>query len=131
MVAGIDDARGVVISSDTGSPTGNQPEVPIAQFEGAWQHSGLASPTSTPGCTASPPTPPSQPCSDGKENTEVTLASVLATVKSSSASSSPNLGSSATRELLVRRRREGIGCCHDLERHFDVRNRPGSRPGVD
>ena len=40
VVAGIDEARGVVILSDPGSPAGNQLEVPIAQFEGAWQDSG-------------------------------------------------------------------------------------------
>ncbi|MEV0946879.1 C39 family peptidase [Rhodococcus sp. NPDC049939] len=40
VVAGIDEARGVVILSDPGSPNGNQLEVPIAQFEGAWQDSG-------------------------------------------------------------------------------------------
>ncbi|RVW04440.1 C39 family peptidase [Rhodococcus spongiicola] len=36
VVAGIDDNRGVVILSDPGIPTGNQLEVPIAQFEDAW-----------------------------------------------------------------------------------------------
>ncbi|WP_338889776.1 C39 family peptidase [Rhodococcus sovatensis] len=40
VVAGIDDARGVVILSDPGVPNGNQLEVPIEQFEQAWADSG-------------------------------------------------------------------------------------------
>ncbi|MFC4605827.1 C39 family peptidase [Rhodococcus kronopolitis] len=40
VVAGIDDARGVVILSDPGVPYGNQLEVPIARFEDAWADSG-------------------------------------------------------------------------------------------
>ena len=40
VVAGIDDARGVVILSDPGVPYGNQLEVPIEQFEQAWADSG-------------------------------------------------------------------------------------------
>ncbi|KZF03374.1 MAG: C39 family peptidase [Rhodococcus sp. (in: high G+C Gram-positive bacteria)] len=40
VVAGIDDARGVVILSDPGVPDGNQLEVPIEQFERAWADSG-------------------------------------------------------------------------------------------
>ena len=40
VVAGIDDARGVVILSDPGVPDGNQLEVPIEQFEQAWADSG-------------------------------------------------------------------------------------------
>ncbi|NLE79000.1 MAG: hypothetical protein GX610_05360, partial [Rhodococcus sp.] len=39
VVAGIDEARGVVILSDPGSETGNQLEVSIEQFENAWQDS--------------------------------------------------------------------------------------------
>jgi hypothetical protein len=39
VVAGIDEARGVVILSDPGDPNGNQSEVPIAQFEDAWADS--------------------------------------------------------------------------------------------
>ena len=35
-LTGIDEARGVVILSDTGNPNGNQIEVPIATFESAW-----------------------------------------------------------------------------------------------
>ncbi|MFC9790205.1 C39 family peptidase [Rhodococcus sp. NPDC127528] len=41
VVAGIDDARGVVILSDPGVPYGNQLEVPIEQFEAAWADSGF------------------------------------------------------------------------------------------
>lgn len=41
VVAGIDDARGVVILSDPGVPYGNQLEVPIDQFEDAWADSGF------------------------------------------------------------------------------------------
>lgn len=40
VVAGIDDARGVVVLSDPGVPNGNQLEVPIEQFEQAWADSG-------------------------------------------------------------------------------------------
>jgi hypothetical protein len=40
IVAGIDEARGVVILSDPGAPNGNQLEVPIDQFEDAWADSG-------------------------------------------------------------------------------------------
>lgn len=41
VVAGVDDARGVVILSDPGVPYGNQLEVPIEQFEDAWADSGF------------------------------------------------------------------------------------------
>lgn len=40
VVSGIDEARGVVILSDPGSPNGNQETVPIAQFQDAWADSG-------------------------------------------------------------------------------------------
>lgn len=40
VVAGIDDARGVVILSDPGNPDGNQFELPIDEFEDAWADSG-------------------------------------------------------------------------------------------
>ncbi|MEU2005150.1 C39 family peptidase [Rhodococcus sp. NPDC019627] len=40
IVAGIDEARGVVILSDPGAPNGNQLEVPIDQFQDAWADSG-------------------------------------------------------------------------------------------
>ncbi|SDE22847.1 C39 family peptidase [Rhodococcus tukisamuensis] len=41
VVAGVDDARGVVILSDPGVPYGNQLEIPIKQFEDAWADSGF------------------------------------------------------------------------------------------
>lgn len=41
VVAGVDDARGVVILSDPGVPYGNQLEIPIEQFEDAWADSGF------------------------------------------------------------------------------------------
>lgn len=41
VVAGIDHDRGVVILSDPGVSTGNGLEVPIAQFEDAWEDSGF------------------------------------------------------------------------------------------